>query len=454
MGTASQTLAGYVADLRFDDLPAEVTRAATRHLLDACGVALAAAATGHDAPVADMIRSWAGAREASVVGYDYGAPAPWAAMVNGALTHTLEFDDTHVESLVHPSSFVMPAALAVGEEVGASGRDVLLAAVAGYEVATRLGAAAPGRFEARGLDATGICGTFGAAAVAAKLWGLSAEDIASAFGIAGSRSSGLFTLLPDGSDAKRLLPGWAAHAGIIAADLARRGAAGPSTIFEEPHGLYHALLNGEEPDLARIVAGLGTTWETTRIAIKPYPACDHLHAFIDAAREANVKWADIDEVEAAVAPAVIGIVAEPRAARLRPATTHAAQFSLPFTIGSVIVGGREGIELFEEEARHDRRVLMVAERVHVVADPTLPFPRTYGGRLSINTRGGRTLEIDELVNRGHPDRPLDDEELRQKFLTNARRRLGARGARRALVALERIAEAGAIDDVTATLRTP
>src|SRR6266511_2022128 len=117
MGTASQTLAEFVAELRYEDLPTAVVEAAKRHLLDAVGVTLAASAVGAGAPVIEMTRSWAGARESSVIGSDFGAPAPWAALANGTLAHALDFDDTHVESVVHPSAFVMPAALAVGEEI-------------------------------------------------------------------------------------------------------------------------------------------------------------------------------------------------------------------------------------------------------------------------------------------------------------------------------------------------
>ena len=112
MGTASQQMAEFVAGLRFDDLPPDVVAAARRHMLDAVGVALAASALGAGGPVIEMTRSWAGARESSVIGYDFGAPAPWAALANGTLTHALDYDDTHVESVVHPSAFVVPAAIA------------------------------------------------------------------------------------------------------------------------------------------------------------------------------------------------------------------------------------------------------------------------------------------------------------------------------------------------------
>src|SRR2546425_724502 len=350
MGTTSQQLAEFVAALRYEDLPPDVVAAAKRHMLDAVGVALAASAIGAGGPVIEMTRSWAGARESSIIGYDFGAPAPWAALANGTLTHALDFDDTHVESVVHPSAFVVPAAMAVGEEIGASGRDLIVAAVAGYEVSTRIGAAAPGRFHVRGQHTTGLCGTFGAAAVAGRLWGLTADEIAQAFGIAGSQSSGLFAYLADGSETKRFHAGWAAQGGIVAADLARRSFTGPATIFEGPHGFYDAFLTGESHDASRIVRGLGTEWESTRIAIKPYPACHFVHAFMDAARRLGVRAGDVEEITCAVAPAAVGIVCEPREPRLAPGSTYAAQFSLPFAVASAVVGGREGLELFGPEA--------------------------------------------------------------------------------------------------------
>jgi 2-methylcitrate dehydratase PrpD len=154
------------------------------------------------------------------------------------------------------------------------------------------------------------------------------------------------------------------------------------------------------------------------------------------------------------APAVIDIVAEPRAPRLHPETTAAAQYSLPFAVASSIVGGRDGLELFDEDARHDRRVLTLAERVHHRADPTAPFPHSYGGTMRVHTRSGRTMQFEEPINRGHPDRPLTEDELNDKFLSNAVPRLGEARARAAMRALTQVAAAPAIEDVTATLRTP
>jgi 2-methylcitrate dehydratase PrpD len=442
--TASGTLAGFCADLRFGSLPADVVHAAKRHVLDAIGVALAAADAGAGAPVVESVRAWAGAREASVIGHDFGAPAPHAALANGTLAHALDFDDTHPESIVHPSAFVVPAALAAGEESGADGRSFIAACVAGYEVSTRIGAAAPGRFHARGLHTTGLCGTFGAAAVAGVLWGLTPAQLTNAFGVAGSQSSGLFAYLEDGSETKRFHAGWAAQGGIVAADLARRGFTGPATIFEGPHGLFDAFLAGEAIDRSRLVRGLGSEWETTRIAIKPYPACHFVHAFMDASVRLGVRSGDVEEITCAIASPAVGIVCEPRAGRLNPATTYAAQFSLPFAVASAIVGGRDGLDLFGEDARNDKRVLALAERVRHVVDDSIP---TFGGRVTIQLRDGRVREADELVNRGHPDRPLSDEDVTAKFSANARRRLDNGAVSKLADVVWRLEEIDSIDEL-------
>ena len=445
--TASETLASFCSELRFDSIPADVVHAAKRQTLDTLGVSLAAAANGVAHPIVDAVRAWAGAREAGVIGHDFGAAAPHAALANGTLAHALDFDDTHSESVVHTSAFVVTAALAVAEESGADGRALLTACVAGYEVATRIGAAAPGRFHARGLHVTGVAGPFGAAAVAGALWGLTDAQIAHALGIAGSQSGGLFAYLADGSEAKRFHAGWAAQAGIVAADFARRGFTGPRTIFEGPYGVFDALLSGETADQSRLVRGLGDEWETERIAIKPYPACHFVHAFMDAAAGLGVRAGDIEEVTCSIAPPAVGIVCEPRAGRVAPSSTYAAQFSLPFAVASAIVGGREGFELFGEEARSDRRVLALAERVHHRADDTLPFPQTYGGRITIVLRDGRVREAEELINRGHPDRPLTDDEVAAKFASNARKRIDAGAVQKVIDTVWRLEELDSVDEL-------
>ncbi|MCA1834250.1 MAG: MmgE/PrpD family protein [Actinomycetota bacterium] len=447
--TAAQGLANFAASLAGRSIPDAAQAAVKRHFLDAIGCALAAAGTGASAAAVDAVRAWAGTREAVIIGADTEVPAAAAAFANGVLIHALDFDDTHIESVVHPSSVVVAAALAVGEETGANGKDVIAACVIGYEIAARIGAAAPGRFNARGFHPTGIVGPFAAAAVASRLWGLEADEIGSALGLAGSQSSGLFATHSEGAETTRLQPGWAAHAGVIAADLARRGVTGPSGVLDGVNGLFGAHLAGERVDAARVTRGLGYEWETLRIAIKPYPASHFVHAFMDAVKMLGIRPGDVEEVVCHVAPQVLGIVAEPHTTKIRPRSAAAARASLPYCVAAMFFGARDGIELFDDEARSDRRVLALAERVRAVADASLPFPQTYGGRMTVLLRDGRERHIEELVNRGHPDRPLRNSEVRAKFFANARRRLDDSAADKLMDAIDHLDELDSIHEIAA-----
>ncbi|UMG93695.1 MmgE/PrpD family protein [Nocardioides sp. TF02-7] len=251
-------------------VPDAVRACATRHLVDGTGTALAAVRLGAAEPAVTVARGLGGPAEATIIGTDARVSAPAAALANGTLVHALDFDDTHAGGLVHATAVVLPAALAVGQERAASGREVLDAAVVGYEVACRVAAAAPHRFHARGLHATMVAGVFSSAAVAARLYGLSPQQATAALGIAGSQAGGLLAFLGSAASTKQLHPGMASHAGVLAARLAAAGATGPETVFDGPHGVFDALAGGQA-DPASIVAGLGSTWETERIGIKPYP---------------------------------------------------------------------------------------------------------------------------------------------------------------------------------------
>jgi 2-methylcitrate dehydratase PrpD len=203
-----------------------------------------------------------------------------AALLNGALGHSLDFDDTHADSSLHASAPVVPAAFAVGELTGASGRDVLTAIVAGYEVCCRLGNALdPTSHYARGFHPTATAGTYGAAAAAAKLFGLSKDQIVAAFGVSGSQAAGSLQFLVNGAWNKRYQVGAAAMNGVIAATLARNDFVGAIESVEGKHGLLVGYSDDAHPDKA--VAGLGKIYETMKIGVKPYPSCRYTHAILN-----------------------------------------------------------------------------------------------------------------------------------------------------------------------------
>src|ERR1051325_11476296 len=254
MAHETETLAGYVADLRFDDIPPQVLERARVLTLDFLGSAIRARSEAESTPsLLKMLEALAldGNGEATVFGDTKTWTPAVAALLNGALGHSLDFDDTHADSSLHASAPVVPAAFAVGEMVGASGREVLTAIVAGYEVCCRLGNALdPTSHYARGFHPTATAGTYGAAAAAGKLFGLSREQIVATFGVSGSQAAGSLQFLVNGAWNKRYQVGAAAMNGVIAATLARNNFVGSSESVEGKHGLLVGYSDDAHPDQA------------------------------------------------------------------------------------------------------------------------------------------------------------------------------------------------------------
>ena len=283
--TVTEDLASWAVALRLDDVPADVRVAACRHLLDGVANAVGSRLEGAVEPVLAVAQALGGPAEAAPLGSDVRLAAPAAALADGALVHGLDFDDTHAGGLVHATAVVLPAAFAVGQQVGASGAEVLVAALVGYETVCRIAAAVPHGFHARGIHATHAAGTLAAAAVTARLLGLDEATTVHALGIAGSASGGLLEFLDTGSSTKQLHPGTASMSGVLAARLAAAGASGPASVLEGRHGVW-AALSARPADVASVTAGLGSTWETSSLTLKPYPACQLLHVTLDAVTEA------------------------------------------------------------------------------------------------------------------------------------------------------------------------
>jgi 2-methylcitrate dehydratase PrpD len=430
---AAERLAGWSSALDLAQIPADVVETAKLHLLDSVGTGLAGLALGQMAAARAVALEMGGEAEATALGLPRRVGASAAALANGATMHALDFDDTHEVTLIHSSVVVGATVLAVGEATGASGSELLAAAIAGYEISSRIGLAAPGELHRKGFHPTSVCGVFAAAAAAARLRGLSAEQTANALGIAGSQASGLMEYLADGSQTKPLHAGWAAHAGIVAAALARHGATGPASVLEGRFGLLASHL--DEFDESALTAGLGSRWETTRIAFKAYPSCHLSHAVLDAVGASGIEAEGVEEIVALVPGEIaVGLVLEPAERKLRPATPYEAKFSLPYCIGALLAHGELGLDAFTAEAIADQRALEIAAKVsYEVVDFGNGGSELSGG---IRARaGGRQLEERVLRPRGGPSNPLGDDEVREKFLRNAHLALSAAEAERLLSVL-------------------
>ncbi|MHA6616126.1 MmgE/PrpD family protein [Pseudonocardia sp. DLS-67] len=467
--TVVQRLARLAHDVQQDGLPPHLRADVARRVLDVLGNSVAATGQPTAGSVAEVVRGWGGPADATAIGTGLQLPAPSAALLNGTLAHSLDFDDTHLPSVLHPSSPVVPAALAVAEATGAPATALLDAAGVGVEVAVRLGMGGYDRelgnsvFFERGQHATSICGAVGAAVAAAMVGGLDAERIGHAAGIAASMGAGLLEANRTGGTVKRMHCGWAAHSGVVAADLARHGLTGPPTVVEGRFGFLQAFC-GERADVDAVVAGLGEHWELPGIFFKPYP-CNHFtHAGIDAALELRARGVDpsrIEEIELGVASPVLRTIAQPPEEKARPRSGYHAAFSGPYTVAAaLLVGGGPGHGLglghddFTDAAAADERRLALAAKVRCVADARCDeiFPNQFPAVLRVRLDDGARHEVRVDANRGGPGNPLSAEEHAAKFRLNAGRVLDAGAVTAVSDAVLALPERGAIGPVMDLVR--
>ncbi|MEU4570510.1 MmgE/PrpD family protein [Micromonospora sp. NPDC023956] len=439
-------------------LPAPVAHSVAQRVLDVLGIAVAATTLPTSAAVLDLVAERGGRPVARVIGLRERVPASEAAFAHGVLAHSLDYDDTHLPSVLHPSASVVPAALAVADQTRATGAEVTAAIAVGLETCVRVGMAGydresgANRYFERGQHATSMCGALGSAVAAGKLFGLDAEGVLHAMGIAASMASGIIEGNRTGGTVKRMHCGWAAHAGVWAAQLAQRGITGPGTLLEGRFGFFQAFLGGEF-DADAVVDGLGERWEVPGIFFKPYPANHFTHAGIDAAlalRAAGLRATDVASAELAVPTATVRTIGEPLAVKQAPETGYQAQFSGPYTIAAALLGGGGlglGLDDFTDELARDpaRRELM--RRITVVADPRCDaiFPHQFPAVLRVRTTDGRTLEEAVLANRGGSQRPLTDEEVAGKFRDNAGRVLSPERVTAVAEAARALPEATSVD---------
>jgi 2-methylcitrate dehydratase PrpD len=367
MPTAAQTIAGWTSAIRIEDVPSEVAEHAKLHILDTLGCGLAATATATATEGRSTMAELGGAEQATVIGLADRLPAANAAFANAMLCHGLDFDDTHSDSVSHVSTVVTPAALAAGEQYGASGRDVLAAIVAGNEVVCRVGMAASGQFHARGFHPTAICGVFGATATVSRLAGLDADAATRALGIAGSMASGVFAYLADGTPTKPIHPAWAAH-GATREPPSYHGAA--AHIDSREFGLYHAYLAAAEAvdrgQLPTRSAG------SPRMPTSPsgLPPCTALGA---TGRRGRRRADEITEVVSFRAG--VSLVLEPQEQKKSPRSEYEGKFSLQYSVASMLVRGHVAVSDFTDEAIADPAVLAVAQKVRYETPEYPSYPQ-------------------------------------------------------------------------------
>ncbi|OZE21018.1 2-methylcitrate dehydratase [Rhodococcus sp. 05-2254-6] len=430
--TLAQHLARFAATTHYQDLPDAVVNSVGMRVLDTLGIAVAATDLETSKAATAWAREQGGAATASAVGLGIALPPALAAFVNGVLAHSLDFDDTHLPSILHPSASVVPAALAAAQEHGADGRELVRGIAIGLEVCVRIGMAGfdpetkNSVFFEHGQHATSICGAMGSAVAAAVIGGASEEQIVDTMGIAASMASGIIEANRTGGTVKRMHCGWAAHSALSAAGLARHGITGPPTVLEGRFGFFQAWLH--EPGRANeILDGLGSEWAVPGIFFKPYPANHFTHAAIDAGaalRARGIRPEQIEKLELGVPAANLRTIGEPIDVKRTPETGYMAQFSGPYAVVVGLLGGGglgAALDDYTDELAKsaDRRALMA--KVDVVPNPKCDaiFPHQFPAVLTATLTDGTEVVEEVLTTRGGPERPLTFGEVSTKFTSNA-----------------------------------
>ena len=388
--SCSRQLAEWCAALSWGDIPAEVRAHLPLRILDTVGLILVGAGTDAGKAALDFARNTSGPHQCTLTGLPGRVPPTTAVLVHGTAAHCRDFDDTFVDSVVHPGSVVIPVALALAEAHASSNQDFGAAVIAGYEVAARIGAVAGRRFHARSLHATGVVGPIAAAATAGRLLGLRGEQISWAMGLAASMSSGLMAFMADGGWSKWLHAGWAASGGIVAAELASRNFRGPEYVLNGGHDLYAALLHGETVDRSGLTADLGRSWKGALAEFKYYPCAHVIQPYIDAVlaivRQYDLRPADIAAIECRIAPWAAAIVCEPREAKLRFDTELEAIASLPYQLAVAVTERRVDLGALAAGMRARAGLRALAERISHRRDGSLG--KTFDGEVEVRTASG------------------------------------------------------------------
>ena len=452
MNDLTQILAKFSAEISAENTPPDVLERAKTLITDTIGIAVRARheAASSDSVINTVRQLGLDGGSSRVFGDERGYTPSGAALINGTLAHSLDFDDTHARGSIHSSAPIVPAALAAGEMIGASGEDVLLGIVAGYEVQIRLSMAlVPTDHYDRGFHPTATCGAFGAAAAAGRVLRLSTEQMVNAFGAAGSQASGSMQFLANGAWNKRFHVGHAAQSGLTAAVLAENGYLGSAAAIEGKAGFLNAYAPNPRPELA--VAGLGEVWETMALAVKPYPSCRYTHAALDgliALRTKNqLQLDDIEQVEVGLPETGWKIVGVPEEVKQHPTNVVDGQFSMPFCAAVAL---REGGLGWDDYAGHlaDDSTLDFCKRVTTVVDPRAEaeFPKNMSAVIRVRSRG-QDLESFVAVPKGEPSNFVSDTEIQAKFVGLVGPYLAAECSQNLLATLGNLERAGNIGEV-------
>lgn len=417
MTQLSNALGEFIAGTRYEDLSPAAIEMSKRCLLDAIGVSLGASGLGEGCRAfVDLALAQGGEPLCTLLGERHRAPPETAALVNGALAHALDYEDSHDGALVHPNAPVVPAALAIAEAFGpASGRELITAIAVGCDVSVRMALALRVSLADYGWYPPPILAAFGATAAAARLLQLSGRQVVDAMSLLQCQSTCSNEIIHSPNSVIRAVrDAFAARAGATSALLAQRGVTGFDAPLEGRAGFFASFARGQyDPDA--LLEGLGRRFEIEKVSFKPWPSCRGTHAAIEAALNFRRTRSQGDIQRIVIhGGRMLTMLAEPIGSKRCPATAIDAKFSLPFTVATALVHGRVGLQSFLPAALGDNDVLSLASRIEVRSDA--PGSTAISARLELRLHDGTTVNEEVANPRGSLDNPLSLDDLKEKFI--------------------------------------
>ena len=415
-------LVRHIVKTRYEDIPTDVVDFTKKALIDTIGVLLAGTALIEGQMITDLVREWGGKDESTVINSGFKVPVHHAALANGTMARVVDMDDVLERAALHVHASIVPSALSVAEKIGGlNGKDLLTAIILGTDLLCRLGLSNKIPTAISGMNSSYQYGTFGVAAASGKLLGLDEDKLWNAMGIAYSLTSGNSQCLTEGAMTTRLGQGACAHAGVLSTFLAHKGFTGVRNVLQGKFGYFNCYQRGEYYPEA-LTGALGKRFEGSDVTFKQYSCCLHTHAAIEGTlnliERNNLKEEDIHEIHVGVNQQAYNLVVEPLDVKYDPREVAAAQFSIPFTQGTVVLKRKAFIDDFTEKEIRNSKVLEIAKRVRASIDPEIEKSssgRVTPAKVRIITQDGK--EFNEKVEfiKGHPNNPISFDELVNKF---------------------------------------
>jgi 2-methylcitrate dehydratase PrpD len=453
MENVTMTLAEFISQLTYNQISDKALKKVKSCILDSLGCAFCGSTTTWGEIVNEFVQNQEGRQEASLWTTNFMGPAANVVLGNGTMIHSFEFDDYHMTK-IHPGAVVIPAAFAIGEKEHIDGKTLMTAILAGYETMIHISRGAnPHASRLRGWHLTGTCGTFSAAAAAGNIWQFNTTTMASALGMAGTQSAGLWAFTADGSFSKRFHPGRAAQSGLIAASLARSGYRGPTKILEaEDGGFFKAT--SYDFDFSKVTDGLGEKFDTEDIVIKPYPTCGSLHSSIDAAliikkeHEIDVnKILEINVYNSELVNIQCGF-------DYRPMGVLQAQMSMKYCIARAMMDGMLSMAQFTEDKLSDPVAIDLASRVEFVLDEEINkiYPVEFPSVVEIVMQNRQGYKVRVNMPKGSVENPMSWQEVQNKFNTLGLHALGEKKIGAIIEMIENLENINDVAEITKLMK--